>query len=102
MTQTIHKKIDEISSEVSLTKNRIASLSSENDRLQNELLQSEQGLTKLKDALNIGESKIKELEKVIALKSEQNSSIVPLENNRDNEIDELVKEIEYCIGQLRK
>ena len=102
MTESIHKKIEQISQEIGNTKNLIADLSSENDRLKSELANSMTGWKTTKKELAKSQSLILELEKVVASKNEQNSSHVPVNDNRDKEIDELVKEIEYCIGQLRK
>lgn len=62
--------------------------------LKKELEQKEQDLSEVK-------SKVAELEKEILTTKEQVINPVISSERNDEEIDELVKEIEYCISQLK-
>ena len=73
-----------------------AELMSDVSTLKSKLLEKE-------DELNFKNQHIREKEEQLVKMNEQNTVSVPEESlTRSHEIDELVKEIEYCISQLRK
>ncbi len=75
---------------------RTADLATKNDQLQAEIDEKSAALKEM-------EAKLMEQEERLANVTQQKSdSVVAPSLGRTQEIDELVKEIEYCIGQLRK
>jgi flagellar biosynthesis/type III secretory pathway chaperone len=103
MTENIQSIIDQISSKTKEVYNLLvqereqnASLKASNSQLQTELDQKNTEMQKLAAKLNEQE------EKMVSM-TEQNSVPTAIPSlGRTQEIDDLVKEIEFCIGQLRK
>ncbi len=103
MTERIQSILNQISDKaknlhgkLQAERDRNASLISENEELQSKLNEKLAEITAL-------ENKLIEQEQRLIGQNEQSS--VPVSNSslgRTQEIDELVKEIEYCISQLRK
>ena len=103
MTEQIEKSIEQI-----LSKVRVLHAELQSERLKNVALQSEVG--RMKDELfSISEREFMLNTEIETLKSalqlaENKVVEVPVQivGKREEEIDELVKEIEYCIEQLKK
>ena len=102
MSDRINQLIDTIREKSILLKDQVASEKAKNEKLTLEIQTLKQEVT-LKD-VKVDElnSKITELND--GLKAAKEQSISGSEGNgySDEQIDELVKEIEYCIGQLKK
>lgn len=103
MTENIQRILEQISTKTKGLYNQLlaereqnADLIAKNSQLQKEL---DSKMSEMKDlAIQLNDQELK-----MVSMAEQNSS--PVSNSslgRTQEIDELVKEIEYCIGQLRK
>ena len=103
MTESIQSIINQISEKARALhglllseREKNASLLSKNEQLQSDLEEKLDEVSRL-------ESKLNEQEKRMVGQSEQSSvSAVAPSNGNAQEIDELVKEIDYCISQLRK
>ncbi|MBL4863002.1 MAG: hypothetical protein JKY09_08310 [Crocinitomicaceae bacterium] len=102
MSDRINQLIENIREKSLLLQERIASKQSTNQQLK---LENQD----LKQRISSKEERIVELEEGIidvnaSIKAANEQNIVePTENGiSDVQIDELVKEIEYCIGQLKK
>jgi septation ring formation regulator EzrA len=103
MTEQIEKSIEQILNKVQALhhdlkneKSRNNALLGEIDKMKAELFTSNERefmlnteIETLKSALQLAENKVVEVP-------------VPIVGKREEEIDELVKEIEYCIEQLKK
>ncbi|MFT5858409.1 MAG: putative amino acid dehydrogenase [Flavobacteriaceae bacterium] len=102
MSDRISQLIGQVSEKAILHRDQYAS-----ERLKNENLQAE--LDALKVAVSDCNAQIDELKaEVVSLEKVQTTTIkhdviAPSETGvSDEQIDDLVKEIEYCIGQLKK
>lgn len=103
MTESIQSIISQISHKAKglhkllvAEREKNAELAAKNQNLQSEL---EQKVSEMKNL----EAKWKEQEERLMLLTEQNAApVVNSSLGKSQEIDELVKEIEYCISQLRK
>ena len=103
MTESIQSILNQISSKTKSLHGKLvsereknASLISENEKLQSKLNEKLAEISTL-------ESKMIEQEQRLVGQNEQSSVLVANPSlGRTQEIDELVKEIEYCISQLRK
>lgn len=102
MADRINELIQNIREKVSLLRSQLSVEKSKNESLQKEV-------EELKLQLNSAQKNVEELEsKIVGLQSdivkakEQSVNQSSGTNISDEQIDELVKEIEYCIGQLKK
>jgi predicted nucleic acid-binding Zn-ribbon protein len=102
MADRINELIQKIREKVSQLKDQLSVEKTNNESLQNEVNQ-------LKAQLNLSLKEVESLEtKVVKLQSdivkakEQSVGGSNEAEVSDEQIDELVKEIEYCIGQLKK
>jgi predicted nucleic acid-binding Zn-ribbon protein len=102
MADRINELIQKIREKVSQLKDQLSVEKTNNESLQNEVNQ-------LKAQLNLSLKEVESLEtKVVKLQSdivkakEQSVGGSNESEVSDEQIDELVKEIEYCIGQLKK
>ena len=102
MSDRIHQLVDTIREKSILLKDQVASEKAKNQEL-------EQTIQNLKQEASLKDGKVSELSaKIIELgddlKTVKEQSITGQEGAglSDGQIDELVKEIEYCIGQLKK
>ena len=102
MTDRINTLIKTIGEKVARMKDQLSVEQAKNESFQTEI-------TQLKEQLASKNTEVEELEsKMIGLKSgigatkEQDVDGAVETSVSDEQIDELVKEIEYCIGQLKK
>jgi chromosome segregation ATPase len=103
MTESIQRKIEQIESKVFGLHDLLQEQRAEKARLQSEL----EGVNaRLLAAISDLASKSEELNAVQVMLSSENEqktvSSTPVVQYKEQEIDELVKEIEYCISQLKK
>jgi methyl-accepting chemotaxis protein len=103
MTEKIQQIIDDIRQKMAVLDHQLTEVRANNAVLQAELNESNIQLEKSK---NEGESLVEAVNELkIALEAANNQVVEvdrPTQGRRDDEIDELVKEIEYCISQLKK
>ena len=103
MTEKIQQIIDDIRQKMAVLDHQLTEVRASNAVLQAELNESNIQLEKSK---NEGESLVQAVNELkIALEAANNQVVEvdrPTQGRRDDEIDELVKEIEYCISQLKK
>jgi methyl-accepting chemotaxis protein len=103
MTEKIQQIIDDIRQKMAVLDHQLTEVRASNAVLQAELNESNIQLEKSK---NEGESLVEAVNELkIALEAANNQVVEvdrPTQGRRDDEIDELVKEIEYCISQLKK
>lgn len=104
MADRINELIEKIREKVSLLKSQLSVEQSKNEALQEEVNQLKLQLTSKQSEVETLESKIVGLQSDIVKAKEQsvNHSTEANVKVSDEQIDELVKEIEYCIGQLKK
>ena len=102
MSDRINQLIDTIREKSILLKDQVASEKAKNEELTQEIQTLKQEVTSKGEKVDELNSKITELND--GLKAVKEQSITGSEGNgfSDEQIDELVKEIEYCIGQLKK
>lgn len=101
MSDRIHELVDGIKEKVSLVKSQLANVNSLKDSLQNEVESLKAQLTKKGEELNHANKTVLELEAKLIANNKQDVKVKETGVSED-QIDELVKEIEYCIGQLKK
>lgn len=101
MSDRIHELVDGIKEKVSLVKSQLASVNSQNASLQNEVETLKTQLAQKGEELDQANSTVSELEAKLITNNEQDVKVFETGVSED-QIDELVKEIEYCIGQLKK
>jgi hypothetical protein len=74
-----------------------------NTTLKTEVQKSQVEVQSVQSDLVQCQSELEERSAALMKVNEQNNhSSLPVNSNKDQEIDELVKEIEYCISQLKK
>jgi len=102
MSDRINQLIDTIREKSILLKDQVASEKAKNEELAQEIQSLKQEVSSNDEKVGELNSKITELND--GLKTAKEQSITGLEEKgiSDEQIDELVKEIEYCIGQLKK
>lgn len=103
MTEKIQQIIDDIRLKMAGLDHQLKEVRANNAVLQAELNESNIQLEKSKKE---GENLIDAVNELkVALEAANNQVVEvdrPAQGRRDDEIDELVKEIEYCISQLKK
>ena len=102
MADRINELIKNIREKVSQLKSQLSVEKSKNETLQEEVNQLKLQLTSRQTEVESLESKIVNLQSDIVKAKEQSVNHSPETSVSDEQIDELVKEIEYCIGQLKK
>jgi len=102
MADRINELIQKIREKVSLLKDQLSVEKTKNESLQEEVNQLKLQLTSKQNEVEALESKIVNLQSDIVKAKEQSVNHSTEANVSDEQIDELVKEIEYCIGQLKK
>lgn len=104
MSARVHELLDEIREKSVKLKDQVrteratnATLIAEVSQLKTEMESKQQEITQL-------QSKVSELSGKIESLKEQGNNLSPAAENKlsNEEIDALVKEIEYCIGQLKR
>ncbi len=103
MTDSIQSIISQISHKAKGLHNLLvaeretnAVLSSKNQSLQTDLDQKSAQIEELENKMKVQEERL-----MVMTEQDSGSAVIP-SLGRSQEIDELVKEIEYCISQLRK
>jgi|TARA_R110000737_G_scaffold222262_1_gene237534 chromosome segregation ATPase len=103
MTESIQRKIQEISGKMKILHSHLLEERAKNAKLESDLESLKMSLQEKNEELATKNQQLSEKESQLVQMNEQNTVSMPEESlNRSHEIDELVKEIEYCIGQLRK
>ena len=102
MSDRINQLIDTIREKSVLLKNQIASEKANNEELTQEIQSLKQEISLKNEQVDELNSKITELNDGLKAVKEQNITGSEGKGISDEQIDELVKEIEYCIGQLKK
>jgi len=102
MSDRVHELIDTLKEKVILLKNQYAQAQSKNDELTQENQGLKSQLTEKSTEISTLQSKVESLKE--AQESAKIQSVNPSDEEKisDDQIDELVREIEYCIGQLKK
>lgn len=102
MSDRVNELIDTLREKMILLKDQCAQERSKNDELvaENESLKSK--LTEKSDEISNLHTKIESLKEEQNAAKEQSVNQSKEEKISDDQIDELVREIEYCIGQLKK
>jgi len=103
MTEKIQQIIDDIRQKMAALDHQLKEVRANNATLLAELNESNDQLDKSKRE---GESLAEAVNELKGALETANNQVVevgrPAQGRRDDEIDELVKEIEYCISQLKK
>lgn len=103
MSDRIHQLIDTVREKSILLKDQVASERSENQRLKQEIDELKQSIATRDEKISGLETKVVELNDHIETVKKENITVESVSKGMSNEqIDELVKEIEYCITQLKK
>jgi chromosome segregation ATPase len=103
MTESIQRKIQEIGSKMKVLHSHLLEERAKNANLTADLEALKTDLRQKNEELMAKNQEISEINSQLIKMNEQNTVSMPEESlNRAHEIDELVKEIEYCIDQLRK
>ena len=103
MTESVHRKINQVKEMVSKLSVELVGLREQNAQIQLELSGLKTENIGLKTEINSMEIALNNSgEELAFLKEQNNDTSSPTNPNKEKEIDELVKEIEYCIGQLKK
>lgn len=103
MSDRIHQLIDTVREKSILLKDQVASERSENQRLKQEIDELKQSIASRDEKISGLEVKVVELNDHIETVKKENITVESASKGMSNEqIDELVKEIEYCITQLKK
>jgi len=103
MTESIQRKIQLISSKMKDLHSFLLDERAKNAKLITDISTLRSELLEKDEELNGKNHYIMEKENQLVKMNEQNTVSVPEESlTRSHEIDELVKEIEHCISQLRK
>ena len=102
MSDRINQLVDTIREKSILLKDQVASEMSKNEELTQEIQTLKQEVASKDEQVDELNIKIAELND--GLKTVREQSITGSDGSgiSDEQIDELVKEIEYCIGQLKK
>ncbi len=102
MSDRVNELIETLREKMILLKDQCAKERSINSELiaENEALKF--NLTEKSNEIVNLQTKIESLKEVQNAAKEQNVNQSKEERNSDDQIDELVREIEYCIGQLKK
>lgn len=95
LVQTVKNKANDLHSKVQMERSKNQDLENNLDRLRSELKDKESEVLKLQQEISQYEAKIKAQNEVSV--ADQKS-----ERISDTEIDELVREIDYCIAQLKR
>ena len=102
MTDRIHTLIKTIGEKVTRMKDQLSVEQAKNESFQNEITQLKEQLTSKTNEVEKLESRINGFESAVEGTKGQDVDGFSEMNVSDEQIDELVKEIEYCIGQLKK
>ncbi len=103
MTESIQRKIQLISGKMKNLHSFLLEERAKNVKLSAEIANLKSEILEKEEELKISNQLIREKEGQLEQINEQNTVSSPEESlTRTHEIDELVKEIEYCISQLRK
>ena len=102
MADRINELIQKIREKVSQLKGQLSVEKTKNESLQIEVDQLKMQLNSSKNEVELLEAKIVSLQSDIVKAKEQSVGGLNETGVSDEQIDELVKEIEYCIGQLKK
>lgn len=102
MADRINELIQKIREKVSQLKGQLSVEKTKNESLQNEVDQLKTQLNSTQNEVETLEAKIVNLQSDIVKAKEQSVGSSNETGVSDEQIDELVKEIEYCIGQLKK
>lgn len=102
MSDRVNELIETLREKMILLKDQCAHERSKNDELiaENKALKS--NLTEKSNEISGLQTKIESLEEAQRSAKEQSVNHSEEKNISDEQIDELVSEIEYCIGQLKK
>ena len=102
MSDRIKELVEEIRGKASDMRNQLTTERARNKQLEEELNRLKASVSEKEEAINALESKCSDLERKQDLTIETGVEIVSGPRISDTEIDELVKEIEYCIAQLKR
>tara|TARA_R110002072_G_scaffold20688_3_gene74831 strand:- start:1387 stop:1695 length:309 start_codon:yes stop_codon:yes gene_type:complete len=102
MSDQIHALITKIREKHSLVNEQLLTEQAKNTKFQEEIDELKSSLKVCKEELSSLEYKMEDAEKNKNGLSEQNITRSEGTMISDEQIDELVKEIDYCIGQLKK
>jgi septal ring factor EnvC (AmiA/AmiB activator) len=103
MTERIQHSMNEIRAKALEIHGELVQERIKNQALQAQILEKEQHLQSVKDSKSALEAVIDQLKLDLEVAKNQIVEVsVPQNGKNEEQIDELVKEIEYCIGQLKK
>jgi len=102
MSDRIHELIEGIRSQATSLRDRLSIESSKNEELQKEVGSLLNQVSSKDEEINQLKSKISELEMNMNTTREQEVIVSGDAGVSKEQIDELVKEIDYCIEQLKK
>lgn len=102
MSDRVNELIDTLKEKMTLLKDQCANERSKNNELTAENERLKVNLAEKSTEISNLQSKVESLKEVQNLAKVQNVNPSEEEKISDDQIDELVREIEYCIGQLKK
>ncbi len=102
MTSRIQHIIDEINLKVSALHQKLKDERAKNMDQQNQISNLQGDISKLKKDLEERNLRLKNVEEELAVQRSQHVEVPGSLKRSDAEIEELVKEIDYCIQQLKK
>lgn len=102
MSDRVNELIDTLKEKMILLKDQCAKERSKNDELTAENSELKANLDEKSNEISNLQSKVESLEEAQNSAKVQNINPSEEEKISDVQIDELVREIEYCIGQLKK
>lgn len=102
MSETINQLLNSIHQNVKRLNEKLNIERSENKKLNNEVVALGEELIKLREDNNRLQIEVGYLHDEIEVAKEQKVDLNVGQKLSDGQIDEMVKEIEYCIAQLKK
>ncbi len=102
MSDRISQLIDQVREKSILHRDQLVTERSKNETLQTEVNALKTSLSDSTSKIDALKVEVETLKKVQITSKEQNAVAVNETSVSDEQIDDLVKEIEYCIGQLKR
>lgn len=102
MSERVHQLIDEIRKKSAVMREQIESERATNASLTSEIVTLRERLLVKEQEMTAMQGTIAELNERVETLKEQGANAISGSGISNEEIDALVKEIEYCIGQLKR
>lgn len=102
MSDRISQLLDQVREKSILHRDQLVAERSKNETLHSEINTLKTSLSDCTSKIDALNTEVETLKKAQIASKEQNAVATPETGVSDKQIDDLVKEIEYCIGQLKR